>query len=308
MGLRSCAILALLVQAALGLQVNHKPDESFGLEQGLDGIPQKLAKIFALAASGKVSNEGMDKELQEVFDKTHSLPKDKKTKLAKAVADMFPDDAVDLQEVVDMKYTPAAQSFLQTMEQEPRITIGGYRSKNGDPLTKDNWNAWYDDWKERGVHKPDMRGPWDYKSDTTLAKNLRLSEETFAKDNCIPDNMAMCFTKDITFLPCRTFNNCMATFNNLASKTGLYVDSAPKIGAMFTGLGAAAGTYQLGAGVCSAAKAATLPMMLSTDKGLNEVGLGTPAKPDATPGVYEGFVSAEDRLPCSVGGRQHHRQ
>merc|ERR1719171_734717 len=287
MGLRSCAILALLVQAALGLQVNHKPDESFGLEQGLDGIPQKLAKIFALAASGKVSNEGMDKELQEVFDKTHSLPKDKKTKLAKAVADMFPDDAVDLQEVVDLKYSPAAQSFLQSQEQEPRITIGGYRSKGKDPLEKENWNAWYDDWKERGVHKPDMRGPWDFKSETTLSKNLRLSEETFAKDPCIPDNFAECFTKDITYLPCRTYNNCMATYNGLASKQPLYVDSTKKIGAVLSGAAASSTIYQLGAGVCSAANVATLPMLISTNKGLNDLGLGTAPKPDATPGVYE---------------------
>merc|ERR1719240_2300042 len=100
-------VLALGLQATLGLQVNS--EHSFGLDASLDGLPQKMAKLFSLAASGKATPEMMDTDLDELFQKQRALPKEKQLKLSQTLTDMCSEDAVDIDAYLAGKYTPFAQ-------------------------------------------------------------------------------------------------------------------------------------------------------------------------------------------------------
>jgi len=288
LGSSSIVVLALALPAALGLQV--KTEASFGLDQSLDGLPQKMAKIWASAAAGKMTDEMVDTGLQEFFDKQRSLPKEKQMRLTSVVQDMFPEDAVDLEELVDFKYTPLGQSLLQVSEdQRGLLNVRGAATEPKGPMDDmgKNWYPYYDDWKERGEKKPEMRGPYEYNpEETKLDKNLRLSEEEIAKDNCIPDDSLYCTTKDITYLPCRQYNLCMALFNEQASKFNFYAPRGRDMPKAVGEMQKARQLVQQGQGVCNALNAATAAQMEPL-KSLEE---------DAA----VGGTALHDRVPCSV--------
>merc|ERR1719235_1875979 len=114
MPLREALALMLAVAtlpAASGLTV--KTEGSFGLDSSLEGLPQQMAKLFTLAASGKATPEMMDTDLDELFKKQRALPKEKQLKLSQTMTDMFPEDAVDMDAYLEWKYTPFATALFE---------------------------------------------------------------------------------------------------------------------------------------------------------------------------------------------------
>jgi len=276
-----------------------------------------MAKLFTLAASGKATPEMMDTDLDELFQKQRALPKEKQLKLSQTLTDMFPEDAVDMDAYLQWKYTPFAQSLFeagaqseQELEQQSLLQMSGGQQNLTDPQKKDallqvsageqdprdtlqkdkNWNPYYDDWRERGLNKPSMRGPWTATRQPQLEKNLRMSEEMLAKDNCIPDGWMSCFTKDVTYLPCRTFNMCMAAFGNSQSQFNFYAPTAWQIPKALANMGAAATQWNMGTGICHAVNAMSLvawPERMQPVKALIE--------------DYEaGGPWLKERVPCTV--------
>jgi len=283
MGSSALMFLTLTLPAVLSLQV--KSNETFGLDNSLHGIPQKLAKLFALTASGKSTPDMVETELVETLSQQRVLPKEQKLKLAKVLMDMFPEDSVDWDEYLEWKQSPFAQSLLQADKSEGEAPR--------DPLLKlDEWDRYYDHWRSLGKHRPTMRGPnYDIEKGRKpkLEKNLRSSEEDIAKDNCIPDAALSCYTKDISYLPCRYFNTCMAMFGTFADKHNLYAKTAMGIPKALTSMADASKDWFSGIGFCHAANAMmaeTFPTLLADF---------TSAKMDAS------------RVPCSVAfqGNMH---
>lgn len=185
------AIWALaLATGVAGISINGgKSDHVQGIQDGLNGIPQELARIFG--AGMKDDTSIMMERLASLHKKAVSFTAghpERKEALSQAVRSMFDPAGVNLQAVADYKRENAnseeAQALLEMAEKtvDADCTVGAcLLGKGRKPENKKN-------------------NYWDPMALVVMGNPT-----------------AMCFFQPVDFLPCTTFDVCYGMFLSAAT-------------------------------------------------------------------------------------------